>query len=370
MRSLSGRPTAAASALCAGAILLAGCAGHPAGRPGSAPQGAVTSAPAAAAGVLRSRVDRALAALARRGFTGSVIVTDGPVTLVARNYGHVPGSPRTALFDIGSAAKTFTAAAVLLLAQRGRLHLQASVADYLPGVPLDKRPITVSELLEHGSGLPAYFSSDRQQIGEHAAVRAILRLPLGPSGRFRYSNAGYTLLAAIVQRVSGQPFRQFVARNLLRPAGLRHTGWYGRPPPPGTEPANGTVGGQDRGPAGTQAPGSWATLGAGGMTSTAADLLRWMHALADSAILTARTRTLMLAPRLPLGNGGSVAFGWVVGKTAARQPIRTVGGDTDYGFTSDLREFPAVRIASVILASNGAMAAENAGHSVELALKV
>ena len=274
------------------------------------------------------------------------------------------GDIDTALFDIGSAAKTFTAAAVLLLQERGRLAAGASIARYLAGVPKDKRSVTVAQLLEHDSGLPQDFSSDQAQLSRAAAVRHILALPMRRPGRFRYSNAGYTLLAAIVESVARTPFRTFVTTELLRPLGLVHTGWYDAPPP-GATPVDGHVGGRNTGPAGTQAPASWATLGAGGMTSTAKDLATWAKALNTGRVLDKPTSRLMFTPREPLGPPGTdLGYGWVIGRTPTGAPVRLVGGDTDFGFTSDIRYYPLTGVVTVGLSCSDATPAIDIGHDL------
>jgi CubicO group peptidase (beta-lactamase class C family) len=287
--------------------------------------------------------------------------------VVAENTAGV-GSLTTdqALFDIGSAAKSITAAAVLLLAQHGLLDVADSITRYLPDVPAADRAVTVMQLLSHTSGLPENFSPDTARLGRVAAIRAILALPRGKAGTFSYSNAGYTLLAAIVEAATHQPFRVVVQKQLLEPAGMTRTGWYGEPPPDVT-PVHGHVHGRDTGPAGTQAPASWATLGAGGMTSTAADMARWLKAIASESILSSTSTRLMFKARAPLGQpGASVAYGWVVGQTRAG-PIRLVGGETDYGYTTDLRMLPRQSLMIVTLSCSTTATANEIGHELQVA---
>ena len=282
-----------------------------------------------------------------------------------QTVGVAPADASRAVFDIGSAAKSFTAAAVVLLAQDGKLSLTAPISRYLPHVPADKRGITAEQLLTHTSGLPQNFTSDQTRIGRAAAERAILALHLGRAGPFNYSNAGYTLLAAIVERVAGEPFHNFVQRRLLDPNDMRSTSWYGATPGQGT-PVDGHAGSRDTGPAGTQAPGSWATLGAGGMISTADDLLRWVQATNAGTVFNTRWQAQVFRGRVPTGPpGAKAAYGWVVGTTPAGEPVRLVGGDTDYGFTSDLRYYPRQQVATVALSCSDSSPAIDLGHALE-----
>jgi CubicO group peptidase (beta-lactamase class C family) len=243
------------------------------------------------------------------------------------------------VYDIGSVAKTFTAAAVLELAQQRALRLNETLGSLFSGVPRAKRSITVAELLTHTSGLPEYLGSDQVPLTRAEALRAIFALPLGRRGRFAYSDAGYTLLAAIVQRVAQEPFEQYV-RRLLSRAGLHETGFFNDARLHGLPFAHGYVGGADRGVAGTQAPLSWSILGAGGLLSTAADLYRWVRALQSGGVLDVRWRETMWR----------AGYGWVVG----RRGLIAVGGGTDFGYTSDVRLYTRSNRVTVVLSATDA----------------
>jgi CubicO group peptidase (beta-lactamase class C family) len=259
-----------------------------------------------------------MAALARPASCGSVVLVRAGQVVAESTAGVGSLTTDQALFDIGSAAKSITAATVLRLAQNGMLDVTDPIDRYLSGVPTADRSVTVAQLLSHTSGLPENFSTDAARLDRAEAVRAILALPRGKPGPFSYSNAGYTLLAAIVEATTHQPFRAVVRKQILEPAGMTHTGWYGASPQAGVTPVHGHVDGRDTGVAGTQAPASWATLGAGGMTSTAVDMARWLEAVASESILNSTSTTLMFKARAPLGQpGASVAYGWVVGRTKA-----------------------------------------------------
>jgi CubicO group peptidase (beta-lactamase class C family) len=333
-------------------LAMAGCSGPPVHEARAAP-GSRTSSPAW------------IAALGRPGACASVRVVRRGRVVLGRVAGLGRDSADEALFDIGSAAKSVTAVAALRLVEQGRLDLSASISHYLPHVPIGDQPVTSAQLLSHSSGLPENFTSDQQRLTRAAAVRAILRLPRAHSGRFSYSNTGYTLLAAIVEAVAHQPFQAFVEREVLAPAGMTSTGWYGQSPA-GTTPVEGHVNGRPTGPAGTQAPATWATLGAGGMTSTTTDMTRWLTAIASDTLLDRATTTLMFTPRAPIGQpDASAAYGWIVGNTATG-PIRLVGGDTDYGYTSDLRILPRQSLETVALSCSTVTPAEELGHDLQV----
>jgi CubicO group peptidase (beta-lactamase class C family) len=301
------------------------------------------------------------------GFSGVAVVWRGG--RVAWSYGRdlarTPASglsAETSTFDIGSVGKTFTAAAILVLSSRGSIDLGARITTYLRGVAPSDATITIEQLLTYTSGLPEYLSPDTTRLTRSEALRRIFALRRARAGTFRYSDAGYTMLAAIVEVVSGEPFERFVEQQLLARAGMTRTGWYGSTPP-GTILVDGHAGGRDRGPAGTQAPPSWSTLGAGGMVSTAADLARWADALEHERVLNPAATAELFRPRVALrAPGASAAFGWVVGTTPTGIPLDAVGGGTDYGFTSDVRIYPTLGTLTVALSNSDAFTAQLAGE--------
>jgi CubicO group peptidase (beta-lactamase class C family) len=323
---------------------------------------AVLCVPAAAA-------DRSAAierALARAHFSGSVLVADsrGVVLDTARGRGL---TTRT-LYDVGSVAKLFTAAAVVALEQRGALDLDVPIARYLPHVPARDAGITIRRLLTHTSGLPGDFAGDLEALTARQAVTRILALHPAAPGRFVYSNAGYVLLAAIVQRVARTPFQTYVRERLLRRARLTATGWYGDPQLRRAPRADGYVGGVDRGTAGAR-PLSWSIVGAGGMLSTTHDLYRWARALDAGRILDrTHTRELLRGEvALPGQPGVEAGFGGVVAATPHGSVVAT-GGGTDFGFTADLRRYRPQGVVTVVLSNSDRAPADRVGFALEHAL--
>jgi CubicO group peptidase (beta-lactamase class C family) len=296
-------------------------------------------------------------------FSGAVLVAHHGRVVLLRGYGRARAD---ALFDIGSVAKMFTAAAVLRLEQDGRLRVGDPISRYLPNVPKSRRRLTIRQLLTHTAGLPQSFDSDLERVGRDEAVRRILAAPGPRPGRFAYSNAGYTLLAAIVERASGMPYTEFVRRRLLLPAGLRSTGWFRSPWLRGQR-SLGFVHGRDRGEAGSQVRPSWSILGAGGMLSTARDLFRWSSVLRTDRVLSARERAAYRRGyvRLPGSRGGRAGFGWVVALSPRHTPVVLVGGDTDYGFTSDFRRFVGEGTTIVTLSADDRAPAQNVAARIE-----
>lgn len=155
------------------------------------------------------------------GFSGVVAATRDDSILLRKGYGladrerGVTFTSGTAI-DIGSLAKQFTAAAILKLEAQGRCSTTDPIIRFFDRIPEDKRAITIHQLLTHTSGVVRDVSIDGES--REVVVRQILSMPLRlePGARFAYSNAGYKLLAAIVEVVSGERFDVFIRRVTRR----------------------------------------------------------------------------------------------------------------------------------------------------------
>ena len=241
------------------------------------------------AGMLASRLDAHLSAIATWGYSGEFLVADGSTVVLHRGYGYADRSARAPVvtgtrFDIGSIAKIFTVAAVLQLAADGRLTLDDSLARFIPAAPADKAGITVRQLLTHTGGLEMYHDEDVWQpwgLGKDAALERIFEIPLEypPGQGYSYSNSGMTLLAAIVESASRQSFQSYVRRSLLDPAGLTSTGWEGDPIPDSAPAAVGYYRNRRGESVRDVQKVDWRILGAGGMHSTSSDLWLFREAL-------------------------------------------------------------------------------------------
>ncbi len=171
-------------------------------------------------------------------FSGCVLVAKYAKVLARRCYGganyelRVVNTP-TSRFHIASLTKSFTAAAILILAQQGKLHLGDPLSRYIPNFPSGDK-ITIRNLLDHTSGIPSYYA-----IPEYDAIKfkpvhydeliAIMRkqpLEFEPGTKSSYSDTGYVLLAYIIEKASGEPYEQFVAQEIFVPFGMKHSGTF------------------------------------------------------------------------------------------------------------------------------------------------
>lgn len=272
------------------------------------------------------------------GFSGAVLVASGDTVLLSKGYGiadptrGIPVTPRT-MFDIGSLAKQFTAAAILKLVDEGRLGLDDSLGRFFDSVPPDKATITLHHLLAHTSGLPRESGVDFEDVSARDFVRAVLAAPLqaAPGADFRYSNAGYALLAQVVARVTGRPFTAYMHEAIFEPANLTRTGFVGerRWDPTGVARA---VGGELDGESPLDWPLRAAMQGQGSVLTTVEDLYAWIQALLHGAILSPTSTRRLVTPEKD-----GYAYGWMVRETDRGRRIGHTG--VWYAFSSSFRRY-------------------------------
>ena len=275
-------------------------------------------------------IDEYLSRLERFGFSGGALAVRGKEVLLSKSYGLADRARRVPLttesvYNLGSITKQFTAAAILTLEMQGKLAVTDLASKYLDGVPADKAGITLHHLLTHSSGLESDFSpSDYDPVGREEYVRRALqsKLLFTPGGGYEYSNAGYSLLAAIVEKLSGQPYETYLTERVLKPAGMRETG-YKLPKWAPDRIAHGYR--DDGGDWGTilekiQEPDApyWTLRGNGGLHTTLGDMLAWHRALDTDAVLSKDARAKYFKPYVPESPRGlsHYAYGWAVSKSA------------------------------------------------------
>ena len=241
-------------------------------------------------------------ALVRRSF-GMADLEHGVATTPATNY------------RLASVTKQFTAAAILLLAEDGKLGLDDRVRHFLPSLPPAADAITLRHLLTHTGGLVDYedlMPTDLAVPLRDADVLHLLeredRLYFPPGTQWRYSNGGYALLALVVERASGTSFPDFLRTRIFGPLGMHATLAYTVEGPPVPHRAFGY----------SEQDGHWtrtdqsltsSVLGDGGIYSSIDDLARWDAALYDDRLLSEASRALAFAPAVA-SDDPAVAYGY------------------------------------------------------------
>jgi CubicO group peptidase (beta-lactamase class C family) len=308
------------------------------------------STPAPEGSELAARLETFGARLEGVGFSGALLVAKDGRLLLSKAYGYADrarGIRNTVetVFPVGSITKQFTAAGILVLEQRGMVKTSDPITKYFHDVPPDKAGITIHHLLTHSSGLPGgNLGPDDQPIGWDDYFKFIMQRELlwPPGHKYEYSNAGYSLLAGIIEHVSGQPWERFLRENVFLPAGMEHTGCILPKFAPDTIP-HGYDGEDDLGTFtadyGPDGP-YWHLRGNGGINSTIGDMFRWHQALLGDSILSAESRRKAFTPYVREGDDADsfYGYGWALFKSPRGTNIITHNGGNGI-FTAEAIRF-------------------------------
>ncbi|MEV8630411.1 serine hydrolase domain-containing protein [Streptosporangium sp. NPDC051023] len=348
-------------------VALGACTAGP-GSPRPERAGATGATAAAGAARCDHGLDEAFGAWARAGFSGSIAISKGGRFECLAAYGvadDVTGAPNTAdtVFSIGSVTKAFTAAAVFRLVDDGRLSLDDRAGKLLTELRGPVAKATIRQLLLHTSGLNGSHGGDYEPLGRDAALAAIGRLKpaFKPGTGYVYSNAGYTLLALIVEKVSGESYRDYTASKILWLPGGHVAGgfWSGEPAAAGPR----AVGYLDDGRAGRSGDFRgpyWALDGNGGLAMTARDLAAWTHALFTGQLVSRKSAEVIGSPGHDLGGGRSETPGWVAfgGSVYGTPFLSTAGGGGDVGHNAVVAWIPEQERAVAIMSNRARVTAE------------
>ena len=287
-------------------------------------------------------------------FMGTVLVARDKV-IFSKGYGmanlewNIPNAPDVK-FRLGSITKQFTAACILLLEERGKLDVNDPVKKYMPDAPAAWDKITLFNLLTHTSGIPsftgfpAYRSIEPFETTPEKLVATFRDKPLEfqPGEKWNYSNSGYVLLGYLIEKISGQPYAQFLQENVLTPLGMKDSGYDSNaaiipkrasgytPTPKGVE---------NTGFINMSVPFS-----AGALYSTTEDLLRWEQGLFGGKVLSAAELQKMTTPFK-----NDYAFGLMVNEQKGRKVIAHGGGIE--GFNTSLAYYPEDKLTVIVLAN-------------------
>jgi CubicO group peptidase (beta-lactamase class C family) len=325
--------------------------------------------------------ETSLASLAAQGqFSGVALVRREDETLLEGAYGDAdrasgrPNTPETT-FQIASISKQFTAAAILLLRERGMLYVHDSIRVWMQECPTDWERITLHHLLTHTSGIGHWRDFPalnlKAPITREALLRTFYQGPLlfAPGEGWAYSSPGYALLAHVVERATGEPYAAFLRRVILDPLQMSSTGAGNQAPQPER---------QASGYAGAELEPSFdlATvgMGAGDAWSTTRDLAPWNATLAmPGALLSEATLRMMFTPYATMPDDWAplpdvhYGYGWIIGAMQGR-PIRFHPGD-NAGFNA-LNVYAPDCNASVILLSNDEGGANDSRDLGEIGLRL
>lgn len=296
-----------------------------------------------------------------RAFMGVVLVGRGADVLFAKGYGmanlewSVPHTLMTRM-PIGSNSKQFTAAAILLLEERGKLRVTDPIKSYFSDAPAAWDAITFHHLLSHTSGLtpgtPPGAAAALPARPEKTLER-FRNLPLqsAPGTTYRYSNAGYQLLAYMVERISGQRYEDFLRENIFEALGMQASGSATHAP---IIPS--LASGYEKAPGGALLHAPFLDLsngmGAGSLYSTVGDLHRWTLGLFGGKLLSPASLTKMTTQVVstPQGPGSQGGYGYgLIARTSSDGRREFYHGGSVPGFSSVLSYYPDSQITVVVL---------------------
>lgn len=302
-------------------------------------------------------------------FSGSVLVARDGQVLFRKSFGlanrewDIANAPETK-FRIGSVTKQITAAAILQLAERGKLKLDDPISQYDPDAPAAWRKITIKHLLTHSSGIANYtslpdFMTKMARVdrtpGEIVQLVRNEPLEFEPGTQFAYSNTGYVLLGMIIEKVSGQGYYQYLQDNIFGPMGMTSTGY---------DDIAAII---PRRASGYKYSGKrWDNadyfsttdaFGAGALLSTVDDMLVWVDALSAGKVLNGASLDAMFSDY-----GHQYGFGWFVRKRFDRV-LRTHGGGIN-GFRADVESYPADKLTVIVLSNLESAPVDRIGYEL------
>ena len=299
------------------------------------------------------------AAIHQRNIPGLslAVVRDGQL-IKAAGYGianlesAAPATPET-VYEIGSITKQFTAEAIMLLVEEGKLSLDDAVNKYLPNLPTAWQPLTLRQLLTHTSGLKDWESANLLSFrrdytsSEFIALLSAYPLDFTPSERWSYTNTAYPLLGMVIAHVSGQSYEEFVVDRIFRPLGLSATRFL-HPQEIVPQRAGGYVDEAGRLQKGEpRRPGL--LLPNGGILSSVLDLAKWERIFSTEQLLKRASLEQMQTPvRLNNGKPFNCGFGLFMAEFHGHRLI-VHNGSTAGGFSSVFYHYPDDKLTVIVL---------------------
>ncbi|MFC2135110.1 serine hydrolase domain-containing protein [Bacteroidota bacterium] len=292
-----------------------------------------------------------------KNFGGGILVVKDGKTIFEKYYGmanYELGVPVTAetKFNIASVSKSFTAASILLLQERGKLDVTDRVSKFLSDYP-NGDSITIHHLLIHSTGIPRiiffpeYHELNKQYYTTAEVVDLFKDKPLAfqPGERSSYSNPNYILLAYLVEKISEMSFSEFLYKNIFNPLDMSNTALnignndlilnradgyevVGFNEYENTEYANPSI-----------------LVGASSIYTTVTDLNKWMNGLLSGKILNSESLAQMFKT-----HSGSRGYGWMLPERSERK-VYTLGGWSNNGFVSDLTHIPDENLTIIMLSN-------------------
>ena len=291
-------------------------------------------------------------------FSGAVLAARGGQIVYQGAFGYadkeneIPNTIHTK-FCIGSIGKTFTGVLTMQLVEQGKIKLTDTLDKYLPDFPYEEKSrIQIRHLLNHTSGLGNYFSHKdyKAKIPVLRKIDDALELvydqkPLfEPGTKYRYSNSGMLVLGAVIEKVTGMSYREYLKKRLLDPIGMRDSGIFY----PEDNVLNRAVGYSKISESDyvVETANEFPAFSDGGLYSTVRDMLKYDTALRENRLLSQATKEIMFTVTPPAEN---YALGWEILIFKGDEYVGHVGGCP--GFAADYKSFPKDQIMIVVLSN-------------------
>jgi CubicO group peptidase (beta-lactamase class C family) len=306
---------------------------------------------------LTSRIEEYMAARVQRDrFSGTLLLARDGQVLFCRGYGmanlehDIPCTSKTK-FRLGSITKQFTAMAILILQERGKLSITDKVKKYVPSAGKAWDEITIQHLLTHTSGIPNYTSFPdflktlRAPVTLDELIAKFKDKPLDskPGEKFKYSNSGYIVLGKVIDVASGRPYAAFMKEAIFDPLEMHDTG-YDSSAAIIKNRASGYSGMFGLAPVNASYIDMSIPHAAGALYSTVLDMLKWDRALDSEKLVPKKAVDEMFTPFK-----GSYGFGWTIDKKFD-QPRQVHGGGIP-GFVTVIERFPQEKLLVVALSN-------------------
>lgn len=319
----------------------------------------------AVVGARADAVDRVVQSeMAKQHIAGlSLAVIKSGKILTARGYGwanlehRLKANPET-VYEIGSITKQFTATAIMMLVEEGKIQLEDPISQYIDATPTAWKDVTIRHLLTHTSGIKSYtelplfirmtvFPTTPKEV---VKLLAPIALEFKPGEKWKYSNSGFYLLGMIVEKASGKPYARFLQDRIFGPLGMSST----RVNDLKDIIPNRAAGYDWNGKEWKNAMAidmTW-PYSAGAIVSTVQDMAKWDAALYTEKLVKASSlRTMWTPARLNDGSKTNYGFGWQLDTVRGHRSMRHTGGIP--GFITQENRYPDDRLTVVVFTNIG-----------------
>jgi CubicO group peptidase (beta-lactamase class C family) len=294
-------------------------------------------------------------------FSGSILVAFDGEILLSSGYRYanwelnVPNTS-SSIFRLASLTKPFTALAILMLQERGKLDTSDPICKYISDCPVAWQPVTIHHLLTHTSGIPDYaaFPDALHQAALSRSVTELIDsfrdkpLDIPPGSLFDYSNSGYVLLGTIIESVSGMSYENFMVNNIFSPLSMKDSGVDSTSRILKDRSGGYTIDGRNLENNAYVDPSN--LFATGDMYSTVEDLYRWSQALFTHQLVTQSTLNQILSPQVvaPKYNA-EYGYGWIISETLGHRVVWHDGSLP--GFHDYIAHYPDDQLDIIILSN-------------------